>query len=532
MSQDARVIEELAAQRRAAVLRLSYVDTTRVHKQLFPNILPVADLYSLRVIPLVADEHYIHFGVTTTTSQQTLKNLRQRFSDQRLEFSLISDTGYADYMKLYDPPKEVHYQNIEIAGSEKKDVIADVSVTLEQVRPDDMLAYLVQQAYKLKASDIHIENLREQVRIRFRVDGVLHPVAYLSHENYRHLASSLASAADISTSEKAAQSGHISHAYRLASGEEVTLNLRVETINSVYGMDVVMRLFNLKLEYFKLQNLGLSASEAVVVDDIIKHPTGLVLVVGPTGSGKTTTLYSLINTLNSPERKIITLEDPVEYNMPGVVQIPIEGQLDNQSFAEGLRAVLRLDPDVVMVGEIRDADTAKTALQAALTGHLVLSTFHAGSAAAALTRMVDLVGVNPLFASAIRLIMAQRLVRRLDDSLKQPYTPDDNLKNQLKSVIDSLPPNIQRPDLSNITLYKPGKSATNPFGFSGQLAIREQLLMTPGIQAMLAKSSNELTTEALESQAVRDGMRTMLQDGVLKALAGITTIEEVYRVVS
>lgn len=532
MSQDARLIEENATEHRATVLHFPYVDTTKVHKQLFPDILPVPELYQLRVIPLVADEHYIHFGVTTTTSQQTLNSLQDRFSDQRLQFSLISDTGFQEYMKLYDPPKEVHYENIELTSNGKSgDIVAEVSASLEQVRPDDMLAYLVQQAYKLKASDIHIENMRENVRIRFRVDGVLHPVAYISHEKYRHLSSILASAANISTAAQEAQTGHISNTYRLATGEEVTLNLRVESVQSVYGMDVVMRLFNLKLEYFKLENLGLSQQEAAVVGEVIKHPTGMVLVVGPTGSGKTTTLYSLINTLNTPERKIITLEDPVEYNMPGIVQIPVEGSLKEQSFAESLRAVLRLDPDVVMVGEIRDQDTSKTALQAALTGHLVLSTFHASSAAAALSRMLDMVGINPLFASAMHLIMAQRLVRRLDDATKQPYKPDEGLKAQLKSVIDTLPPNVPKPDVNQITLYRAVPTAENPFGFKGQLALREQLMMTPGVQKMLGLPPAQITTEALQAEAVREGMCTMLQDGVLKAIAGLTTIEEVYRVV-
>src|SRR5690606_35517422 len=157
-------------------------------------------------------------------------------------------------------------------------------------------------------------------------------------------------------------------------------------------------------------------------------PTGLVLVVGPTGSGKTTTLYSMLNSLNNEERKIITIEDPVEYQFEGVTQIPVHSKSGQETgFAEKLRATLRLDPDIVMVGEIRDMDTARTALQAALTGHLVLSTFHAASSAAALTRIADILGENPLFVSAIRLVMAQRLVRRLDDATKQPYTPDENI---------------------------------------------------------------------------------------------------------
>ncbi|MBI5906845.1 type II/IV secretion system protein [Candidatus Saccharibacteria bacterium] len=533
MSQDARRDEEVTTQRRAGVLGMSYVDTSKLQKQLFKDVLPMPELYSLRVVPLAADSHYIQFGVTTRTSQQTINNLRARFSDQRLDFSIISDTGYGEYMKLYDPPKQVSYQDIGlvVGGDEGQKMVESVSATLNQVRADDMLAYLVQQAYKLKASDIHMECQRDNVRIRFRVDGVLHPVAFMSQDKYHHLVAAVASSANVSTSANDAQTGHISRSYKLATGEDVVLNLRIETVPTVYGMDVVMRLFNLRLELFKLENLGLSAQELEVVGDVIKHPTGMVLIVGPTGSGKTTTLYSLINTLNTPERKIITLEDPVEYNMPGVVQIPVAGDLKTQNFAERLRAVLRLDPDVVMVGEIRDQDTAKTALQGALTGHLVLSTFHASNAAAALTRMLDLVGINPLFASAMHLIMAQRLVRRLDDTTKQPYKPDDALKQQLQSVIDSMPPSIQKPDINQITLYKPGSSDKNPFGYTGQLALREQLIMTPGVQQLLRLPPNQITTEILQAKAVQEGMRTMLQDGILKAFQGLTTLEEVYRVV-
>ncbi len=531
MPDDQRSRDEALTKRRAQVLGLNYADTRGITKQLFKDILSVKEMYELKVVPLYVDEHHIRFGITTTTAQQTISKLAERFNDYRTAFYVISQSGFSEYMRLHDPPKKVEYQDISISGKDSRDIVAKVSTTLETVRPDDMLAYLVQQAYQLSASDIHLECQRQNVRIRFRVDGVLHPVAYLAYEKYRHLISVLASAANISTGVAEAQTGHISRNYKLATGEDITLNLRVETIPTVYGMDVVMRLFNLKLEYFNLQNLGLNQREFAVVDDIIKHPTGMVLVVGPTGSGKTTTLYSLINTLNLPERKIITLEDPVEYNMPGVVQIPVEGGLETRSFAEKLRAVLRLDPDVVMVGEIRDQDTAKTALQGALTGHLVLSTFHAGSAAAALTRMLDMIGINPLFASAIHLIMAQRLVRRLDDKTKQPYKPDDSLKAQLQTVIDTLPPDIAKPDINQVTLYKAGKSEENPFGFSGQLALREQLLMTPGVREILKLPPNQVTTEGLEAKAVEEGMRTMLQDGLLKAFAGLTTLEEIYRVV-
>ncbi|HLZ14808.1 MAG TPA: GspE/PulE family protein [Candidatus Saccharimonadales bacterium] len=533
MSQDARRDEEAATERRARLLGIQYVDASRLpEKTLYKELLTVPELYQLRVIPLKVDKSNVLFGITTTTSQQTMHNLEARFSDMRTAFAIISDASYREFMRLYDPPKQVTYQDINITQATDDQLRDSISRTLAQVRSDDILAYLVKQAYVLKASDIHLENQAESVRVRFRVDGVLHTIAMIDRGKYHQLVSSIAVAANVSTDAPEPQTGHINRAYHMATGEDVTVNLRVETVPTAYGQDVVMRLFTLRLELLNLDKLGLSARERDVVDDVIRHPTGLVLVVGPTGSGKTTTLYSLINTLNSDERKIITLEDPVEYFMKGVVQVPVEGDTHETGFAERLRAVLRLDPDIVMVGEIRDQDTARTSLQAALTGHLVLSTFHASSAAAALTRMLDFIGINPLFASAMHLIMAQRLVRRLDDASKQPYQPDDGLRAQLQQVIDSLPPNVERPDLSNITLYKAGSSPDNPFGYKGQMAIREQMLMTPGIQQLLRLPPNQITTTILEEKAVEDGMITMLQDGVLKALQGITSLEEIYRVVA
>lgn len=533
MSQDARRDEELSTQRRASILGLNYIDTSLIaDKVLYKELLDTQELYSLRVIPLRADAHNITFGVTNMTSQATMENLRHRFLDQRVAFGLISDAGFREYMRLYDPPKKIEYKDITITEAGTEDLIAAVSRTLEQVRADDMLAYLVQQAHKLGASDIHLETQRDYVRIRFRIDGVLHPIARLSIEKYRILISAIASAGNVSTAADEAQQGHIAQRLRMADGAEVDINLRLETAPTVTGMDVVMRLFNMSQDMYHLDKLGLSDYEREVVDGIISKPTGLVLVVGPTGSGKTTTLYSMLNSLNSEERKIITIEDPVEYQFEGVTQIPaISKSAHETGFAEKLRAVLRLDPDIVMVGEIRDMDTAKTALQAALTGHLVLSTFHASSAAAALTRMADIIGENPLFVSAIRLVMAQRLVRRLDDETKQAYTPDEATLRNIQKIIDGLPEGIERPDVSNLQLYEPGSSADNPYGFKGQVALREQFMMQGDVSELLSeRGSHRLTAQEIEAAAVRSGMRTMLQDGILKVIAGETTLQEVYRV--
>ena len=531
MSEDARLDEERSTARRAQILRLAYVDTSKIlKKEIHKELLPLQQMYQHKMTPLFADAHNITFGVTNTTSQQTMTTLTQSFPDQIVKFALISDNGFRDYMRIYDPPKKVIYQDISLDQTDAKELVRTVSATLEKVRADDMLAYLVQQAHKLAASDIHLENLPDKVRIRFRVDGVLHPVAELTHEKYHVLISAIASAGNVSTAASEAQQGHIAEHVHMADGEDVDINLRLETVPAINGMDIVMRLFNMRQDMYVLDKLDLTPKERTIVEDIIKKPSGLVMAVGPTGSGKTTTLYSILNTLNSEQRKIITIEDPVEYQFDGITQISVTSKTTQETnFAEKLRAVLRLDPDIVMVGEIRDMDTAKTALQASLTGHLVLSTFHAGSASAALTRMIDIIGENPLFLSAIRLVMAQRLVRRLDDALKQPIQPDEATLNLLRKVVDTLPPGTEHPNLENIQLYKAGSSIDNPYGFKGQTALREQLLITSPIIDLL-KNGRQVTADDIEAAAVTGGMLTMLQDGILKVINGITTLDEIYRV--
>jgi len=533
MSEDARLDEEQSTARRAQLLGISYTDTSKIlNKILYKSIMPLADMYQLRIIPIQSDSHNILFGITTTTSQQTMVNLRQRYADQEVKFALISDVGFREYMRLYNPPKQIVYKDINITNAGTDELIKQVSATLEQVRADDMLAYLVSQAHKLNASDIHVENQKDYVRIRFRIDGVLHPIARISHEKNRMLIAAVASAGNVSTAATDAQQGHIIQSLTMADGNKVDVNLRVETVPAINGMDIVLRLFNFDRSMFTLERLGLSEQENKVLQNIIKKPNGLVLVVGPTGSGKTTTLYSILNTLNNEERKIITIEDPVEYQFDGVTQIGVTDSTEGEAnFAGKLRAILRLDPDVVMVGEVRDMDTARTALQASLTGHLVLSTFHAASAAAALTRLMDVIGTNPLFVSAIRLIMAQRLVRKLDDNLKQPYKPNEKIIARLKDIVSTLPAGIERPDVDNLQLYKAGSSEKNPYGFSGQLAIREQFMMTGEVDKLLRSSGTEVSVNEIESAAIKSGMTTMLQNGVLKVIAGQTTIDEVFRVV-
>ena len=530
----ARQDEEQATARRADVLRVGYIDTSLLaEKPLFRDILTIEQMRQYKIIPIQADRSNILFGITTTTSQQTMNAITEHYTDQKVAFNLISEAGFRDYMNLYDPAKQVVYQDIAIKQGGSQQLVSEVSEMLQQVRADDMLAYLVSQAHRLNASDIHLETQVNNARVRLRIDGVLHPVAQLDFDKYRVLIAAIASAGNVSTSADYAQQGHIAQKVKMADGTEVDVNVRLETVPTIHGIDVVMRLFNMDRAMYNLDRLGLSEEQRAVVDDIIVKPSGLVLVVGPTGSGKTTTLYSMLNSLASDERKIITVEDPVEYQFEGITQIPIKTTESGNdgSFADKLRAILRLDPDIIMVGEIRDNDTAKTALQASLTGHLVMATFHASSAAAALTRLSDVIGQNPLFVSAIRLVMAQRLIRQLDDTTKEPYEASAAEIATIQKVVDTLPSSIPRPNLQGLKLHKPVSSSENPYGFKGQIAIREQFRMTGEIRSLLETHTKVLSAQEIEAAASASGMRTMLQDAILHVIAGRTTLDEVFRVV-
>lgn len=523
--------EELNTKTRADLLKIPYLDSRTVAE--FPstsNSLSIEEMYKNSIVPIVDSGNKYTFGITISTPQQLLRELRERFKDKIIDYKMISNEGFKEAMLIFDPPEEVQYDDISVSKEGSSDNIGAVSQTLEGVKSDDILEYVITQADKLGASDIHFETARTSVRIRFRLDGALHLIALVSHQKYRQLQQSIAVKASISTSAPDAQTGHLSQSIFKEDGSEKILNMRIETVPTLYGQDAVVRLFNMDASLLNLDNLGLSDVERAPIDEVISHPHGMVLMVGPTGSGKTTTLYSILTQLNEPTRKIITLEDPVEYGLDGMSQIPVYSR-DGDSFANKLRAVMRLDPDVIMVGEIRDVDTARTALQASITGHLVLSTFHAGSASEAFTRMIDMIGQNPILISSIKLIISQRLVRRLDDTTKQAYKPDEATKKHIIETLKDLPDSFEKPNLDDITLYKPGKSEENPFGYKGRITVLEELIISPEIQSLLRDQFNVPTSEVIEAEARKGGMLTMYQDGVIKSLQGITTLEEVNRVI-
>ena len=523
--------EELATADRARILGLPYLDTRGFENEipLVPNLLDIQEMHRDFIIPLQrggGEENY-QFMVTSQTPRTLIERMRREYSDEgeKVDFFLISNSAYRVFMLRYDPPKVIQYDDIKIAGEGDSETIASVSKTLNMVPADKVFDFLLDQADKLGASDIHIENMKNEIRIRMRVEGLLHPVANIDKDRYRIFMGELSSRANVSTASNKPQSGHMQQEIHRDNATHL-LNIRVETIPTMYGQDAVLRLFNFDESLLNLDLLGLSRGEREEINGVISHPRGLVLMVGPTGSGKSTTLYSMLNALNTSDKKIITLEDPIEYGIAGISQIPINTSA-GESFADGLRSVLRLDPDVVMVGEIRDADTAKTAIQASITGHLVLSSFHANSTAAAFSRMIDLIGVNPIFASSIRLIVAQRLVRKLSDTKKARLATEAE-REYIRSVLGGVNADILSDfDMENPLLYDPVVTAEDPFGYKGRTVIMEQLVVSDDIQAFIRGDIAEVNTKVIEETARRNGMLTLEQKGVLAVLRGETTLEEI-----
>ena len=527
--------DEKATRQRATILGLPYVDMRNLEATLplVPGMIPTEKMHQYRIVPLAkgGNEVMYQIGVTSQTPQSILQKIKREYQDRgdKLQFLLISASGYRAMMLRYDPPHRTAYDDIEIAKEGDSNTIAQVSQTLNLVSSEELFDFLIKQADRLGASDIHIENERDSIRVRMRVDGALHPVAQLERSRYRIIMGELASRAGVSSAAMESQSGHMQMEITTDQGTHL-LNLRVETVPTLYGQDAVLRLFNFDESLLNLDLLGIPPRQRKEIDEVVSHPRGLVLMVGPTGSGKSTTLYSMLNALNTTDRKLITLEDPIEYGLSGMSQIPID-TTHGQSFADGLRSVLRLDPDVVMVGEIRDVDTARTAIQASITGHLVLSSFHANTTSTAFSRMIDMIGVNPIFSSAIRLLIAQRLVRRLVDHTKEAYEPDEATRKYVQRVLEKLPPDVEKPDLDSFKLWRPVPSEDAPFGYKGRVVIMEQLVVTDEIQKFIRGDVQDVHPETIEETARNEGMLTLEQVGVLAALRGETTLEEIARVI-
>ncbi|MBI2642113.1 MAG: type II/IV secretion system protein [Candidatus Wildermuthbacteria bacterium] len=420
-------------------------------------------------------------------------------------------------------------RSIQEEGAKETEALEKVAEELPVIRIVDTL---LKHAILQRASDIHIEPLEKEVIVRYRIDGILREAMILPKNATGGIVARIKVLSNLKLDEhRLPQDGRFK-----VETDEYKYSVRVSIIPVFDGEKVVMRLLPETAKAFTLEQLGFQGEALEVVHKNLRKPVGMILVTGPTGSGKTTTLYSMMEILNTPEVNISTVEDPIEYRMPRINQTQVNPKI-GLSFASGLRSLLRQDPNIVMVGEIRDKETAGLAINAALTGHLVLSTLHTNSAAGAIPRLIDM-GVEPfLLSSTLSIIIAQRLVRRLCDE-KTPYhlssqdlkllSPYCNL-GDIEELLGTEKLVGAKEKLTQATFFKPKPSKECQEGYKGRLGVYEVLEVTETIKELVVRNA---TSDQIQAQAVKEGMQTMVADGFLKAAKGITSIEEVIRVVT
>ncbi len=390
---------------------------------------------------------------------------------------------------------------------------------------------LLKHAVLDRSSDVHIEPTEKEVLVRYRIDGILRDTMTLPKNIASGIVARVKVLSDLKLDEhRLPQDGRFKF-----ENEDSKFSVRVSILPVLNGEKIVMRLLAEETKGYNLEELGLRGIALESIQTSLRKPVGMLLVCGPTGSGKTTTLYSMMEILNSPEVNISTVEDPIEYRMPRINQTQVKPEI-GLTFANGLRSLLRQDPDIIMVGEIRDNETAGLAINAALTGHLVLSTIHTNNAAGAIPRMIDMKAEPFLIASTLNVILSQRLVRKLCEE-KEAYCPSTTLIKQLSKYCD-----LERitevlkkegllkekQSLKNLTFYKPKPTKTCAEGYKGRIGIFEVLPVTESIRRLILQN---VSTDQIQKRSVEEGMLTMVEDGFIKAAQGVTTIEEVLRVI-
>lgn len=417
----------------------------------------------------------------------------------------------------------------EIKEQSSQKELQEVAEELPIIRIVDTL---LKHAILQRSSDIHIEPTEKEVVVRYRIDGVLRDAMVLPKTAAQGIVARIKVLSSLKLDEhRLPQDGRFK-----AETTEYKYSIRVSILPVFDGEKIVMRLLSETAKAFTLEQLGLRGEALEHIERALKRPVGMILVTGPTGSGKTTTLYSAMEILNTPDVNISTVEDPIEYRMPRISQTQVNSKI-GLTFASGLRSLLRQDPDIIMVGEIRDSETASLAINAALTGHLVLSTLHTNSAAGAIPRFIEM-GAEPfLIASTVDVIVAQRLVRKLSEE-KEPYkfSPKTLKSLALYSDLEKLTLYLKdqkiikdKDTLSDITFFKPKTSKKAEDGYKGRIGIYEVLSVSESVKVLITQKA---TSDQIQNQAIQEGMITMVQDGFLKAAQGITSIEEVLRVIS
>ncbi|PLY04258.1 MAG: type II secretion system protein GspE [Desulfuromonas sp.] len=513
--------EEQLAEALAAQFGLEYCRELPVPEQqeLLEQI-PIGYARSNLVLPLAREEEVVKLAVADPLALELFNDLVVKLGAQMACVVAAPGTIQATINRAYEKQLPQAGESIAELGSDETEGLGVRLETADLLDSGDeapiirFVNSMLTQASQRRASDIHLEPFEKEMMVRFRIDGVLYDILHPPRKAHAGIVSRIKVMADLDIAEKRLpQDGRFR--VRIA-GRDV--DVRTSTLPTVFGERVVLRLLETTAGVLTLEQVGLDAELLPRVKALTDRPHGIFLVTGPTGSGKTTTLYSALSRLNTQEKNIITVEDPVEYQLDGVGQIQVNPKID-LTFANGLRSILRQDPDIIMVGEIRDAETAEIAVQAALTGHMVFSTLHTNDSAGALTRLVEM-GVAPfLAASAIIGILAQRLVRRLCPECREAFTVEAGLLEEL-----GLAGQVE----AGTTFYRPcGCDACQQLGYRGRTGLFELLVPDETLRAMVLDNKDAASIAAL---AVQRGMRTLLASGLAKALAGETSLEEVVRV--
>lgn len=489
----------------------------------------------LRAVCFYYTQDEVRVGAIDPLDQEVQKFLEELKEHNHVSgmLYLISQNSLDHVIKMYDrlPIVRPVTKDLSIKEEDMKKVQADVTnfqglqKLLQKTSTTDLLTFLLGAALKLGSSDLHVEAEENRIVVRVRLDGILHDAADIEKSKFGKLLAriKLISSLKINITNKP-QDGRFT--IKLVDG---SVDVRVSTMPTVFGESIVMRILPQKKEGLTFDTIGLRGDAYEKLKREIERPNGMIITTGPTGSGKTTTLYSVMFLLNKPGVKIITLEDPVEYRMAGVNQSQVDDS-HGYTFAKGLRSILRQDPDIAMVGEIRDLETAEISIQAALTGHLMLSTLHTNSAAAALPRFISM-GAKPfLLAPALNCVIGQRLVRRVCTNCKKEFPPTADEMVKINETIEKMPDKTkEETKQKKMVFYKgTGCEACHGIGYKGRIGVYEVLILTEEIEKMVL--SGKISEYEIERIAVKDGMVTMFQDGILKALDGITSVEEIFRV--
>jgi type IV pilus assembly protein PilB len=510
------------------------------------RIISEKDAREMKIGPFKLTGKNIYIGILSP-SENLLSKLKEEVERKNLVpiFYMVS---HASLEKIWE-----RYQELSMAESSRvggieisAEILRNTAKNIEKMQ--DITKYVQEamegnQAHKIshileiilaggiaiKASDIHIEAEQERSRLRLRLDGVLQDVMFFDHEIYHLLNSRIKLLSGMKLTSTVAQDGRFS----IAEGTE-EISIRSSMIPGAYGESIVMRILDPKSIQVKLEEIGIEPYLFSIIEEEIKKPNGLILVTGPTGSGKTTTLYAFLRKIYSSEIKIITIEDPIEYHLPGITQTQTNNE-KGYSFLEGLRSALRQDPDVVMVGEIRDAETAKIAIESALTGHMVFSTLHTNNAAGVIPRLIDLDANPKIMVSALSLSIAQRLVRKLCQNCKKEKTPTEGETKIMQEIINSIKEEGKSLKNYNIDPNAPfklyssvGCEKCNLTGYKGRIGIFEAIKTDEAIEKIIPQNPSEREIKRI---AKNQGILSMRQDGMVKIINGVTSFEEVQSVV-